>query len=115
MRVQDDLDVRPRAVDLGMERELQRRAGAALAELAGEIDRHDVVRRERRPDRRARVDVEGAGIAARAAVAAVVDELRAGQHADRIDQRRNQRVRHVGSGSGTVSSAGAQVQGITET
>ena len=52
MGVHHRMDVRPRAVDLGMDVELERRPGAAFDEVAVEIDRDDVVHGQRAAHRR---------------------------------------------------------------
>ena len=86
MGVQDRVHVGARGVDLRMQVKLERRPRGALHERAIEIDRDDVRGGQRETRRRARVDVEGRGVAPRAAVAAVVDDLGARQHPNRIDQ-----------------------------
>ena len=47
MRVHDRMHIGPRAIDLGMDVELERRPRGTLDEVAVEIDRHDVVGRQR--------------------------------------------------------------------
>ena len=51
MGVHHRLDVRPRAVDLGMDVELERRLRSALDVAAIEIDRDDIVHGQRAANR----------------------------------------------------------------
>jgi hypothetical protein len=69
-----------------MDVEFERWRGAAVDELPVEIDADDVIDRQRAADRCGRIDVKGSLVAPGAAVPAVVDDVRARQHADRIDQ-----------------------------
>src|SRR6266550_1633016 len=86
MGVHHGIDVGPRAIHHGVDMEFERRLCAAFHEIAGEIDGHDVVDRQRAAHRRACVDVEGARVAPGAAVAVVVDDPRALEHANRVDE-----------------------------
>ena len=86
MRVHDRLDIGTYPIDFRMDVELERRPGTALDEVAVEIDGDDVVGRQRATRRRGRIDVKRSAVAPRATVTAVVDDVRARQHADRIDQ-----------------------------
>ena len=86
MRVHHRVDVRPRAIDLGVDVIFERRTRGALDEVAREIDGDDVVHGQRAAHRRAGVDVEAAGVAPRAAVAVVVDIAGALEHPDRVDE-----------------------------
>ena len=92
MRVRDGVHVGPSAIHFGMDVELERRLRAALNQIAIEIDGDDVVHRQRTPHRCPGIDVEGVAVAAGAAMTAVVDDLGAFQHPDRIDERLFHRV-----------------------
>src|SRR5687768_14310142 len=70
-----------------MNRKFQRRLHiASVHRTAVQIDGDDVLNGQRGAHRGAGIDIERASIAARAAVAVVVDVLRALQHADGIHQ-----------------------------
>src|SRR3954449_7252104 len=85
--VEDSVDLRPRPVDLGMDREFQRRLDvAAIDRLAVEIDGDDVLHGQRGAHRGAGVDVERVGVTPHAAMAVVVDVFGMLQHADGVDQ-----------------------------
>src|SRR5262245_47756867 len=69
-----------------MDEELEWWPGAALDQVAVEIGDYDVIGRQGATGGGSRVDEERFVVAARAAVTAVIDDVRARQHANRIDQ-----------------------------
>ena len=87
MRVGDGADIRALSVNLRMDVEFERRLGAALDQVAVEIDGDDVFGGERAAHRGAGIDVEARGVAPCATMAVVVDDGGALQHADRIDEK----------------------------
>src|SRR5262249_6783402 len=85
MSMKYGVDRRPRAIDFGVDRKLQRRLDiAAVNRLAVEIDRNDVLDGERGAHRGAGIDVERTGAGAYAAMAVVIDIFRVLQHANGI-------------------------------
>src|SRR5213075_2352031 len=92
--VEHRVDLGPRPVNLGVDREFQRRFDvAAIDRLAVEIDRDDVLHGQRGAYRGAGVDVERVGVAPHAAMAVVVDVFRMLQHAEYIDHNGHCSVR----------------------
>jgi len=86
MRVHDRMHIGTDPIDFGVDVKLERRPGAALDEIAVEIDGDDVVGGQGAARRGGRIDVERLPVPPRAAMAAVIDDVRARQHANRIDQ-----------------------------
>ncbi len=84
MRVEDRVDVRSRTVDLRVQRILERGPRGAFDERAVEIDGDNVGAGKGGADGRAGIDEEGRPCAARATVAAVIDQARAREDPDRI-------------------------------